>query len=153
MTVGASLGMTPKEVKTHNDTMLLDEVARRLVEHDPENADLISSVRVLWRISSGVAHGLRWPVVYRAKYGEPVPGKPGSTEARVTKHRRADDDSVQHQHLLATCHRGLREAAHVLGPAADLSEREHAMALRYWSVCSSFRSPAAGRSCSQWPCL
>ncbi len=84
MTVGASLGMTPKEVKTHNDTMLLDEVARRLVERDPENADLISTVRVLWRISSGVAHGLRWPVVYRAKYGEPVPGKPGSTEARVT---------------------------------------------------------------------
>jgi len=84
--VGGQLGMTAKEVKTFNDdTKLLDEVARRLVERDPEDRELIRAVRVVWRTYSGVAHGLRWPVMYRAQYGEPVPGdRPGSVEARVT---------------------------------------------------------------------
>jgi hypothetical protein len=85
VTVGGQLGMTAKDVKSLNDTTLLDEVTRRLVERDPENTELIRAVRVVWRTYSGVAHGLRWPVMYRAQYGEPVPGgKPGSVEARVT---------------------------------------------------------------------
>lgn len=83
--VGEQLGMTAKDVKSLNDTKLLDEVTRRLVERDPESTELIRAVRVVWRTYSGVAHGLRWPVMYRAQYGEPVPGgNPGNVEARVT---------------------------------------------------------------------
>ncbi len=74
LAAGATIGMTSKEVKTLNDTGLLDTVAHRLVEHDPENVELISAVRIVWRTYSGVAHGLRWPVRYRTKYGEPIPG-------------------------------------------------------------------------------
>ena len=44
---------------TYNETGLLDTVAHRLVEHDPENVELISAVRIVWRTYSGVAHGLR----------------------------------------------------------------------------------------------
>ena len=77
--------MTAKEVKSLNDTALLDQVARRLVERDSESTELIRAVRVVWWTYSGVAHGLRWPVMYRAQYGEPVPGgKPAGAEARVT---------------------------------------------------------------------
>ncbi len=85
LTVGAQLRMTVKDMKFFNDTMLLDEVAHRLVEHNPEDVDIIRAVRIVWRTYSGVAHGLRWPVMYRAQYGEPVPGGvPGKVEARVT---------------------------------------------------------------------
>lgn len=85
LAAGATIGMTSKEVKTLNDTGLLDTVAHRLVEHDPENVELISAVRIVWRTYSGVAHGLRWPVRYRTKYGEPIPGsRPGTVEGRVT---------------------------------------------------------------------
>ena len=84
LTVGAQLGMTSKDLR-FDDTTLLDEVTRRLVERDPEAIDLIRAVRIVWRTYSGVAHGLRWPVMYRAEYGEPIPGgKPGSVEGRVT---------------------------------------------------------------------
>lgn len=83
--VGATIGMPAKQVKTVNDTQLLDTVTRRLVEQDPEGVDLIRAVRVVWRVYSGVAHGLRWPVMYRAQYGAPVPGgKPGTVEGHVT---------------------------------------------------------------------
>lgn len=85
LAAGATIGMTSKEVKTLNDTGLLDTVAHRLVEHDPENVELISAVRIVWRTYSGVAHGLRWPVRYRTKYGEPIPGsRPGTVEGLVT---------------------------------------------------------------------
>lgn len=85
VTVGATIGMPAKEVKTVNDTQLLDTVTRRLVEQDPEDVDLIRAVRIVWRIYSGVAHGLRWPVMYRAQYGGPVPdSKPGTVEGHVT---------------------------------------------------------------------
>lgn len=83
--VGAQLGMSAKEVKSLNDTALLDVVARRLVERDPENVDLIRAVRVVWRTYSGVAHGLRWPAMYRVNYGAAAPGaKPGTVNGRVT---------------------------------------------------------------------
>lgn len=82
--VGGQIGMNPKEVRTFNDTRLLDEVARRLAERDPEGADLIHAVRVVWRTYSGVAHGLRWPVMYRATFGEPTPGgSPGTVHGQV----------------------------------------------------------------------
>ena len=85
LAAGATIGTTSKEVKTLNETGLLDTVAHRLVEHDPENVELISAVRIVWRTYSGVAHGLRWPVRYRTKYGEPIPGsRPGTVEGLVT---------------------------------------------------------------------
>ena len=46
LAAGATIGMTSKEVKTLNDTGLLDTVTHRLVEHDPENVELISAVRI-----------------------------------------------------------------------------------------------------------
>lgn len=83
--VGAQLDMTPKDVKDFNDTAMLDETTRRLTERDAEDKELIRAVRLVWRTYSGIAHGLRWPAVYRAQFGEPVPGgRPGKVEGRVT---------------------------------------------------------------------
>ena len=70
----------------------------------PRNVELISAVRIVWRTYSGVAHGLRWPVRYRTKYGEPIPGsRPGTVEhgrgAGHQQHRRPGYGRLQHQHL------------------------------------------------------
>jgi hypothetical protein len=43
--VGATIGMPAKEVKTFNDTQLLDTVTRRLVEQDPEPTNRLSGGR------------------------------------------------------------------------------------------------------------
>lgn len=111
LTVGEQqFGMATKHDFRFDDTTLLDTVTRRLAEHAPEDADLISAVRVVWRTYSGVAHGLRWPATYRLEYGEPVPGaSPGTVEGRLT-------NSIEHLSMAAS------SMAIFLAHAVDLFE-------------------------------
>lgn len=73
VTVGASLGMTAHQVTTLGETDLLDKVTKEIVRRDPQHTEMAKSVQILWRMWSGVAHGLRWPVMSRTDFGAAAP--------------------------------------------------------------------------------
>lgn len=85
ITRGAGLGMSEGQVTTLNDTDLLDHVCRDIAHREPDLDDIVGMVRVLWRLYSGSAHGLRWPVMFRADLANAGPADAsGTTFAQAT---------------------------------------------------------------------
>jgi hypothetical protein len=78
VTVGATVGMLPAAVRQLDDTTLIDEVAARYVAVVPGSAELAKLYRVVWRIYSGTAHGLRWSSLLRTAATPSTDGVPGS---------------------------------------------------------------------------
>jgi len=82
VTVGGTLGMTPAQVRHVEDTALIDEVAARYVGTDPGSEDLAKTYKVVWRMYSGTAHGLRWSAMLRAD----IVAKPDGTAHGYVTH-------------------------------------------------------------------
>ncbi|MFC7655455.1 hypothetical protein ACFQV8_01835 [Pseudonocardia benzenivorans] len=84
VTVGTTtLNMTPAAVRRFTDTALIDEVAARYAEAVPDSGDIAVSYRMVWRIYSGSAHGLRWSAMLNAAIERNADGPGGN--AYVTK--------------------------------------------------------------------
>lgn len=82
--VGATLGMTSGQVTTFGETDVLDKVTRHIVQDDPQKADMIRAVRVLWRTYSGIAHGYRWSAMFRTDIGEGEADQTGAVHGNAT---------------------------------------------------------------------
>jgi len=73
---GLAIGCTAEQVKDKPvETKLLDEVITRYQQvrpSPPGDGTMLSTYRLIWRMHSGVAHGYRWPIMYRADFSKAV---------------------------------------------------------------------------------
>ena len=77
ITAGATIGKTAKQVAQRpDDTTLIDSVIKRYeqVNRPEDGGSLVGVYRLIWRMHSGVAHGLRWPIMYRTDFSNAVLG-------------------------------------------------------------------------------